>query len=75
MSYTNNKQPAKVATAVRIGSSHRNGYGPSAGRNNNQIGPKYGGVPSSAVAPKNEINGAHKGYQAVGMGPRNNSKI
>jgi len=72
--YQNNRG-AKVGTNVRVGSSHRpNGYAP--GRNNNVNGAKYGGVPASAgLNNKNEINGAQKGYQAVGMGPRNNSKI
>lgn len=49
-----------MGTNVRIGSSHRNGYGSN--RNNNQINQgaavKYGGLPNG----KNDINGAQKGF-------------
>ena len=59
----------------RVGSSHRtNGYG--AGRNNNVNGVKPHGLPpTTGLSNKNEINGNQKGFQAVGMGPRKNSKI
>jgi hypothetical protein len=74
--YQNNRG-AKVGTNVRVGSSHRvNGYGQGRNNNQNQNGAKYGGVPAATgLNGKNEINGAQKGYQAVGMGPRSNSKI
>lgn len=74
--YQNNRG-AKVGTNVRVGSSHRaNGYGQGRNNNQNPNGARIGGLPPSAgLNGKNEINGAQKGYQAVGMGPRNNSKI
>lgn len=57
-----NSRGSKVATNVRVGSSHRtNGYGP--GRNNNPNAGKYGGLPAgNGISAKNEINGAQKGY-------------